>query len=137
MSDYDTDHYHAQEIQHVLDTGPDDVGIFRMQVRGTDASKWINVTRDQIEAIRDILTDAAPTTDVALVLTIDHRQGFEVSVHRSHESATADLVAWVDQFWAQDGPEGEMPDDAKDAVKAYFDFADESYHIVPTAIPAP
>lgn len=80
-----------------------------------------------------ISPEAEQATGV-LVLTIDHRQGYEVSVHRSKESATNDLIAWVEQFWFQDGPKGDMPDDPDEAIKAYFDFADESYHISPVNI---
>jgi hypothetical protein len=76
---------------------------------------------------------ASMQTDV-LVLTIDHHHGFEVSVHHSHQSMMETLADWVAQSWERDGPTGEMPDDTEDAIKAYFDFADETYHVSPAAI---
>jgi hypothetical protein len=92
------------------------------------------LARTLAERLYDYSPGDLPDADVVLVLTIDHHHGFEVSVHRSHESVTKDLIAWVDQSWSTNGPPGEMPDDIRTAVKAYFDFTDETYHISPTEI---
>jgi len=87
-----------------------------------------------VDAMDRALGTPATRTDV-LVLTIDHHHGFEVSVHRSRKAAMKELFAWVDQSWSTNGPVGDdMPDDTEAAIKAYFDFADETYHISPTAL---
>lgn len=48
--------YKRNEIQDVLDAGPHpDEDWFRLQVRGVTASKHLNITRAQLEAIRDTI----------------------------------------------------------------------------------
>ncbi len=106
---------------------PDDNGYADMANRALTAS-LTDAERGAADALADQLVDGV------LVLTIDHHHGFEVSVHRSHKSAMKELAAWVDQSWTTNGPTGDMPDDPEEAVKTYFDFADETYHISPTAL---
>jgi hypothetical protein len=47
--------YRRNEIQDVIDAGTYADGWFRLQVAGVHASKHLNVTFGQLEAIRDIL----------------------------------------------------------------------------------
>lgn len=80
------------------------------------------------------LPQTDPAVNGVLVLTIDHHHGFEVSVHRSHRAAMKELFAWVDQSWSTNGPAGDIPNYTEEAIKAYFDFADETYHISPALL---
>lgn len=70
-----------------------------------------------------------PEDQSAWVLVINHRHGIDITVHWLKESAEAKLFAWVEEYWTADGPEGDMPDDPEEAIKAYFDFADESFDL--------
>lgn len=70
-----------------------------------------------------------PEDQSAWVLVINHRHGTDVSVHWLKEGAEAILANWVQTYWEEDGPKGDMPDDPDEAIKAYFDFADESFDL--------
>lgn len=69
------------------------------------------------------------------LLIIEHRHGIDGSIHRTKDDAESNLLAWVEQFWHQDGPNGDMPDLPDEAIKAYFDFADESYMLSEVEVP--
>jgi hypothetical protein len=65
MPDKATAHYHRAEIQAVLDAGPHpDETWFRLQVSGAEKSKHLNISPDQLVAIRDILAPASPISTI-------------------------------------------------------------------------
>lgn len=81
------------------------------------------------------------------VLAIDHGHGTNVTVHKDHDAARAELARFVHSWWAEwigrtgssDVPlSGEPPENDDEAVEAYFDAACgyESYWIEDTSIEA-
>jgi hypothetical protein len=66
--------YKRSEIQDVLDAGPAaDEDWFRLKVFGAAASKHLNITRGQLETIRDIL-GSAPSTPTPGVYVKDNNR---------------------------------------------------------------
>lgn len=67
--------YQRREIQDVLDagsaTGED---WYRLQASGAHTSKHLNVTRQQLEAIRELFASPAPPVQQILVTLGDGRQ---------------------------------------------------------------
>lgn len=71
------------------------------------------------------------------LLIIEHHHGTDSSIHWTKEDAEERLFTWVEDYWTDNGPKGDMPDLPDEAIKAYFDFADESYMLTETDMPKP
>jgi hypothetical protein len=90
---------------------------------------------DEEEMDLDALRIQASTPDGqgatrVFTLTIEHRHGTDVTVHRTREAARAALHAYVVDWWEKEGVGGEMPSDLDEAITAYFDQVDGEYHSI-------
>jgi hypothetical protein len=133
VPDNATVHYHRAEIQAVLDAGPHpDETWFRLQVSGAEKSKHLNISPDQLVAIRDIL---APTNDSEVwVLVFEHGHGTDASVHATEASARHWLFGYVTEWWSNELDGDAMPADPETAITAYFDRVAESYTLAPASV---
>lgn len=74
-----------------------------------------------------------PQTMVALV--IDHNHGTDVTIHRTHEGALAQVDQFVSDWWADEMGDEPMPEDPAAARTYYFEnVGDESYTIADAAL---
>jgi predicted ATPase len=72
------------------------------------------------------------------VLVIEHRHGTSVTAHLTEEQATARLDEWVGDWWAEELPDREMPDDVEARRREYFEHVEgESYVLEPTTLTLP
>lgn len=70
------------------------------------------------------------------VLTISHRHGVNVTVHKTAEGARAKLLEYVREEWAGE-MEGEViPTDSDEAIDAYFDNGHEEYDCTESTLQA-
>jgi hypothetical protein len=61
---------------------------------------------------------------------IRHKQGTNVSVHRSNESARLALADYCNENWTVEGVKGNPPDDEDNLISEYFEAVSwEDYDI--------
>jgi hypothetical protein len=78
---------------------------------------------------------SAPAQDAILptsvhVLTIEHKHGENVSVHRTAAGAQEKLHGYVIEWWEHEISDEPMPEDAEEAIKAYFDQVDHEFNSI-------
>lgn len=69
------------------------------------------------------------SSQIIQVLIIDHRHGRNVSLHRTIEAASAELLQYVNEWWDHEFPNTPKPA-GSEAIDAYFEkHAQEFYSI--------
>jgi len=60
-------------------------------------------------------------SDTVWVLSVTHKHGTNISVHRNQEGALNSLASYVAGEWSQEMPHGAiLPEDDGAAIEAYF-----------------
>lgn len=59
------------------------------------------------------------------VLRIDHRYGYDTSIHSTEQAAKDSLVEYVHQEWESEMGDKDKPSDPAQMIEVYFDHTDD------------